>query len=160
MSPFQEIKSVLRVRAIGMRGDVSLWNINTIFFRLYEESMRGKLLFRQPSLGLRGGEVRVPDAFHSEYTAMFPLTEDPPALPPGTEIVELPETMVASFFHRGDYEEIGGTYEKVLDWLRENPFRASGDVRELFLVAREPYGGGSQDDMLTEIQVPIKARRP
>jgi effector-binding domain-containing protein len=160
MIPFQSIKEVPRVRAIGIRGDISLWNINTIFSRLYQASMRGKLLFREPALGIRKGELRVPDAFHSDYMVLFPLTEDPRELPPGSEIIEIPGARVASFLHRGSYERIRFTYEKVLDWLRDNPFEIAGDVREVFLVAPEPHGAGSQDDNLTEIQVPIVERRP
>ena len=46
--------------------------------------------------------------------------------------------------------------EKVLDWFRENRYEVAGAPREVFFVAPEPHGGGTQDDMLTEIQVPIR----
>ncbi|RJP24988.1 MAG: GyrI-like domain-containing protein [Deltaproteobacteria bacterium] len=157
MTPFHEIKTVPRIRAIGLRGDLSLWSVDTAFTRLYDKAMEGRLMFRQPALGLRGGAVRIPDAFHSEYRVLFPLNQDPEREIPGAEIVELPEAEVASFFHRGPYEWIQCTYEKVLDWLRENRYEAAGETRELFFVAPEPHSGGSQDDMLTEIQVPIRA---
>jgi len=45
----------------------------------------------------------------------------------------------------------------VLDWLRENRYEATGEAREVFFVAPEPHSGGSQDDMLTEIQVPVRS---
>lgn len=159
MNPFQAMIRVPPVRAIGTRGDISLWNINTIFARLYEGTLRRKILFREPALGIRKGALRVPDAFHSDYIALFPLGEDPRELPTGSEIFEVPAVRVASFVHRGDYEGIQRTYEKVIDWLRENAYEAAGDVRELFLVAPEPHGAGSQDENLTEIQVPIIERR-
>jgi effector-binding domain-containing protein len=44
----------------------------------------------------------------------------------------------------------------VLDWLRENRYEAAGNTREAFFVAPEPHSGGTQDDMLTEIQIPIR----
>ncbi len=157
MSPFHGIKEVPRIRAIGMRGDVSLWNLDTAITRLYEKAMEGKLLFREPAIGIRKGGVRVPDAFHSDYRLLFPLNRDPEGPLPGTEIVDIPGARVASFFHRGPYEGIQRTYEKVLDWLRENSCEAAGEARELFFVAPGPHSGGSQDDMLTEIQVPIRA---
>ncbi len=158
MTPFHEIKQVPGIRAIGMRGDMSLWGVDTAFTRLYEKAMEGRLMFRQPALGIRrgGGGVRVPDAFHSDYEVFFPLNADPEEQIPGTEVVEIPGARVASFFHRGPYEWIQCTYEKVLEWLRENSYEAAGETRELFLVAPEPHAGGSQDDMLTEIQVPIR----
>ncbi|MGE5246843.1 MAG: GyrI-like domain-containing protein, partial [Verrucomicrobiota bacterium] len=101
--------------------------------------------------------VRIPDAFHSDYQVHFPLNQDPAEAIAGTEIVEIPEADVATFVHRGPYEWIQCTYEKVLDWFRENPYEVAGEPRELFFVAPEPHSGGSQDDMLTEIQVPVRA---
>jgi effector-binding domain-containing protein len=157
MTPFQEIKTVPRIRAIGMGGDMSLWDVDTAFSRLYDKAMEGRLMFRQPALGLRHGGLRVPDAFRSDYHVLFPLNSDPEGEVPGTEILELPEAEVASFIHRGPYEWIQCTYEKVLDWLRESRYEVAGEAREVFFVAPEPHSGGSQDDMLTEIQVPIRS---
>ena len=156
MTPFHEIKVVPPVKAIGMRGDMSLWDVDTAFGRLYDKAMEGRLMFREPALGLRHGAVRIPDAFRSEYHVLFPLNEDPEVVVPGAEIVDIPGAEVASFVHRGPYEWIQCTYEKVLDWLRENGYEQAGEVREVFFVAPEPHSGGSQDDMLTEIQVPIR----
>ena len=157
MTPFQEIKYVPPVRTIGMRGDMSLWDIDTAFGRLYDKAMEGRLMFRQPAIGVRRGEIRIPDPFRSEYQVLFPLNEHPGAAIPGAEVVDLPGAEVASFIHRGPYEWIQCTYEMVLDWLRENRYEAAGEVREVFFVAPEPHSGGSQDDMLTEIQVPIRS---
>ena len=157
MTPFHEIKKVPRVRAIGMGGDMSLWDVDTAFTRLYDKAMEGRLMFRQPALGVRHGDLRIPDPFRSEYHVLFPLNQDPERGVPGTEIVELPEAEVASFIHRGPYAWIQCTYEMVLDWLRENRYEAAGEAREIFFVAPEPHSGGSQDDMLTEIQVPVRS---
>lgn len=157
MTPFHEIKQVPRFRAIGMRGDMSLWDVDTALTRLYEKAMEGRLMFRQPAYGIRSGGVRIPDPFHSDYQVLFPLNGEPEGTLPETEIVEVPEARVAAFVHRGPYEWIQCTYEKVLDWFRENPYEVAGEPREVFFVAPEPHGGGSQDDMLTEIQVPIRA---
>ena len=156
MTPFQEIKKVPGIRAIGMGGDMSLWDVDTAFTRLYDKAMDGRLMFRQPALGVRHGGLRVPDAFRSGYHVLFPLNRDPEQVVPGTEIVNLPEAEVASFIHRGPYEWIQCTYEMVLDWLRENRYEAAGETREIFFVAPEPHSGGSQGDMLTEIPVPVR----
>jgi effector-binding domain-containing protein len=156
MTPFHGIKTVPGVKAIGMRGELSLWDVDTAFSRLYDKAMERRLMFRQPAIGVRRGKVRIPDAFRSEYHVLFPLNEDPGAEIPGAEIVELPAAQVASFVHRGPYEWIQCTYEMVVDWLRENRYEPAGEAREVFFVAPEPHSGGSQDDMLTEIQVPIR----
>jgi effector-binding domain-containing protein len=158
MTPFREINKVPAVKVVAWRGDVSLWNIDTAFSRLYDKAMERKLMFRQPAIGIRHGGVRIPDPFHSDYEIMFPLTADPGVPVPGTCVKELPEQEVASFVHRGPYHWISCTYEKVLDWLRENRYEVAGNPREVFFVAPEPHSGGTQDDMLTEIQIPIRLR--
>lgn len=158
MTPFHEIKKVEAMKAIGVRGDVSLWSVDTAFTRLYEKAMENKLMFKQPGIGIRRGGVRVPDAFGADYEVLYPLSEEPPADLRGAEVLTLPEQEVASFVHRGPYHWIQCTYEKVLDWLRENRYVVAGDPREVFFVAPDPHGGGTQDDMLTEIQVPIRLR--
>jgi effector-binding domain-containing protein len=156
MTPFQEIKTVPPVKAIGLQADVSLWNVDTAFTRLYESAMEGKLRFHQPGFGIRRGEAGLPDPFRSDYEVCFPLDGEPRDAIPGTGIRELPAQKVASFIHRGPYHWISCTYEKVLDWLGENRYEVAGEIREVFFVAPEPHSGGTQDDMLTEIQVPVR----
>ena len=158
MNPFQEIKTVPAMKVIAWRGDVSVWGIDTAFSRLYDKAMERKLRFRQPAVGVRHDGVRVPEPFHADYEIMFPLTADPGEEGPRADVKDLPEQEVASFIHRGPYHWIPCTYEKVLDWLRDNRYEVAGEPREVFFVAPEPHSGGTQDDMLTEIQVPIRLR--
>lgn len=158
MTPFHEIKKVPAMKVLAWRGDVSMWGIDTAFSRLYDSAVERKILFRQPAVGIRHGGVRVPGPFHADYEIMFPLTADPGERIPGADVKEIPEQVVASFVHRGPYQWIPCTYEKVLDWLGENRYEVAGDPREVFFVAPEPHSGGTQDDMLTEIQVPIRLR--
>jgi len=76
MTPFQKIKTVPAVQAIGMRGDMSLWDVDTAFGRLYDKALEGRLMFREPAIGVRHGKFRIPDAFRSEYHVLFPLNEN------------------------------------------------------------------------------------
>jgi effector-binding domain-containing protein len=158
MTPFREIRNVPPMKAIGARGNVSLWDVDTAFSRLYDKALGQKLLFRQPGLGIRRGELRAPEAFEADYEVLFPLVGEFPDKVEGMEVLDLPGEEVACFIHRGPYERIGCMYEKVLDWLRENRYEVAGETREIFFVAPEPHAGGTQDDMLTEIQVPIRLR--
>jgi effector-binding domain-containing protein len=155
-TPFHEIKKVPAMKAIGCRVDVSLWNVDTAFSRLYDKAMEHKLMFREPALGIRREGLGMPDAFHADYVVLFPLEGVPEGDVPGAEILDLPGQEVASFYHRGPYDWIPCTYEKVLEWLRENRYVVAGEPREVFFVAPEPHAGGTQDDMLTEIQVPVR----
>lgn len=156
MNPFQEMKKVPPMKAVAWRGDLSLWNVDTAFSRLYEKAMEQKLMFREPAIGLRHEGVGIPEMFHSDYEILFPLAGEVPEPVPGAEIRELPEQEMASFVHRGPYQWIQCTYEQVLEWLRENRYEAAGVPREVFFVAPEPHSGGTQDDMVTEIQVPVR----
>jgi effector-binding domain-containing protein len=155
-TPFHEIKNVPPMKAIGCRVDASLWNVDTAFSRLYDKAMEHKLMFREPALGIRREGLGMPDAFHADYEVLFPLEEEPEGKVPGAEILDLPGQQVASFYHRGPYHWIPCTYEKVLEWLGENRYVVAGEPREVFFVAPEPHAGGTQDDMLTEIQVPVR----
>jgi len=159
MTPFHELKQTPPRRAIGVRGTFSLWEVDTVLARLYDLAVAHRLVFRQPAIGIRHGAPGVPDPFASDYEVLFPLPGEAQAIaPPGTALREIPGGTVASFFHRGPYEWIPCTYEKVLDWLRENGYEVAGEVREIFFVAPDPHSGGTQDDMLTEIEVPVRAR--
>jgi effector-binding domain-containing protein len=155
-TPFHEIKKIPAMRAIGCRANVSLWDVDTAFSRLYDKALEHKLMFREPGLGIRREGLVLPDAFLADYEVLFPLTGEPEGEVPGAEILDLPEREVASFVHRGPYHWISCTYEKVLEWVRENRYVVDGEPREVFFVAPDPHAGGTQDDMLTEIQVPIR----
>ncbi len=158
MTPFLEIKRVPPMKVVAWRGDISVWGIDTAFSRLYDKAVEQRLLFRQPAVGVRHDGVRVPEPFHADYEVMFPLAADPGGPVPGAVVKELPAQEMASFVHRGPYHWIPCTYEKVLDWLGENRYEVAGNPREVFFVAPEPHSGGTQDDMLTEIQVPVRLR--
>lgn len=160
MDPFLEIKKVPAVRAVGWRGRLSVWNIDTAFSRLYDRALESRYMFREPALGIRHGGPGFPASFDADYEVLFPLPEDPYGSVPPSEIREIPGATVAAFLHRGPYEWISCTYEKVVDWLRENRYVEAGAPREVFFVAPEPHSGGTQDDMLTEIQIPILLRSP
>ncbi len=158
MNPFQGIRKVPAMKAVGMRVDLSVWGIDTAFTRLHDLALERKWVVRQPAIGIRHDGVRVPDSFGADYEVLFPLAgeEDVPRDTEGVRVAELPEEEAACFVHRGPYSWISCTYEKVLDWLRENRYEVAGPPREVFFVAPEPHSGGTQDDMITEIQVPVR----
>ena len=156
MSPFHGIRDVPPMRALGWRGDVSVWGIDTAFSRLYDRAVEKKAMFKEPAVGIRHEGLGLPDPFKSDFEILFPIVEGFRETEEAFAVRALPAVKVAVFVHRGPYEQISRTYEKVLDWFRENRYEVAGAPREVFLVAPEPHGGGTQDDMLTEIQVPIR----
>jgi len=75
---------------------------------------------------------------------------------PGAGVVDLPG-------RRWRPSSIGAPtsgFSAPMKWCRlapGEPVRSRGEAREVFFVAPEPHSGGSQDDMLTEIQIPIRS---
>lgn len=68
----------------------------------------------------------------------------------------LPETQVASIFHKGSYNELARTYRNVLRYVEENGYEICGNIRENYIDG--VWNKDSQEEWLTEIQVPVKKR--
>ncbi len=156
MTPLRESRKSSAMRAIGWRADVSPWGVDTAFSRACDATPMTKANVDEPALGMRPGAPGMPDPFRSDDEIAFPLIE---AFTDAGEAAGPRERRcagVAVFVHRGPYARISCTYEKVLDWLRQNRYEVAGAPREFFIVAPDPHARGTGDDMLTEIEVPIR----
>ena len=69
------------------------------------------------------------------------------------EVKNLKPVKVASLVHKGSYESIGEGYEKILTYVREKRLEVDGSMMDLYL--NDP-NSVKPDDILTEIQIPIK----
>ena len=68
---------------------------------------------------------------------------------------ELPAIeQAASIIHEGSYEDVGGTYSQLLQWVEANGYRITGPVREVYLEGPEPDRDPSA--YVTEIQFPVE----
>lgn len=72
------------------------------------------------------------------------------------KIRELPAANVAAARHEGSYSGIGDTYEKLLSWIQENGYEATGPARELYLTNPSQH---ADDDLLTEVQMVVVDKR-
>ncbi len=70
------------------------------------------------------------------------------------KIKYLPEIHVISVLHKGPYQKVGFAYEKILKYLNNQNLIAAGPSRELYL--KTPEQIDSEDELLTEIQLPIE----
>ena len=76
---------------------------------------------------------------------------------PGTQEVQvytLPETLVVSFVHQGDFKEFQIGHKVVVKWIEENGYRAAGGYREIYL----KHDPAHLSDSVTEIQFPVLPR--
>jgi effector-binding domain-containing protein len=72
---------------------------------------------------------------------------------PSFEVKNLPEHKAASLVHKGSYETIGMAYKKLYEYIVMNDFEMSGPMMDIYL--NDP-NTVEPDDILTEIQAPIK----
>lgn len=86
---------------------------------------------------------------HVSYVA-----EPTPVPGDGYEIVELPAiATAATILHHGDMTGIGDSWTRLLETLVADGYRATGDVREVYLVAEGHEPG---PDWVTELQVAVE----
>lgn len=74
----------------------------------------------------------------------------------GTElikIVDLFEHTVLSGIHKGDYDNILESYEKMVDFASKNNFDIIGSPKEILI--KSNYNKDDNEELLTEIQLPI-----
>lgn len=72
---------------------------------------------------------------------------------PGFDILELPETEVATLVHLGDMTDIASSWQALHAWLEANGYTPSGPCREVYL---EAPGEDPGPDWVTELQQPVQ----
>ncbi len=71
------------------------------------------------------------------------------------KVYELPtvEKMVC-IVHKGPFSTISGTYEALYDWIRQNGYKISGPLREIY--HKGEWITDDPEEYITELQVPIE----
>lgn len=67
---------------------------------------------------------------------------------------EFPEVEVASIYHKGPYALLPKAYSEILRFIDENGYEINGNIRENYIDGI--WNKDSEDEWLTEIQIPIK----
>lgn len=70
---------------------------------------------------------------------------------------KLKPVRVACTYHKGGYSSIREAYAFVLSWIEENGYRMTEPVRERYIDG--VWNKESEDEWLTEIQVPVEVNR-
>jgi DNA-binding transcriptional MerR regulator/effector-binding domain-containing protein len=97
-------------------------------------------------------EYRPDDA---DLEACMPVRR-PKAEVPGISIRELPGGKCVSLVHKGPYDQLGRSYARVLDYIRDKGYEALLPSREVYLKGPGMIFRGNPHKYLTEIQVLIK----
>jgi DNA-binding transcriptional MerR regulator/DNA gyrase inhibitor GyrI len=97
-------------------------------------------------------EYRPDDA---DLEACMPVRR-PKAEVPGISVRELAGGRCVSLVHKGPYDQLGRSYARVLDYIREKGYEALLPSREVYLKGPGMIFKGNPQKYLTEIQVLIK----
>lgn len=69
---------------------------------------------------------------------------------------DIPAVTVVSVLHRGAYENLGNAYAYAMQWVEQNGYTISDNVRESYIDGI--WNKEHIDDWLTEIQVPVQKK--
>lgn len=66
---------------------------------------------------------------------------------------EFPEVQAACIFHKGSYNNLSQSYERLLNYIEENSYEIFGDFRESYIDG--VWNKSDESQWLTEIQIPV-----
>ena len=68
----------------------------------------------------------------------------------------MPEIQAACIFHKGRYDKLSVSYKILLSYIEENGYDICGNIRESYIDG--VWNKDSEEEWLTEIQIPIEKR--
>lgn len=141
---------------VGMRRKAHYKDIAKMLPSLFEYAMKQGARIIGPPMFL-WHEKSVENAMKADETGSADIEICVPLaakIPETVEIkcYELPGGPMAKIVHKGPYEAMEPTYEKLFAWINENGKTLSGPIREAYL--NDPREVGTQE-ILTVIYAPI-----
>lgn len=91
----------------------------------------------------------------ADFEACMPIRKSKEA--EGISVRQLPAGRCISLLHRGPYEQLGRSYEKVLRYAKDNNLELEIPSREVYLKGPGMIFKGNPKKYLTEIQILIKS---
>jgi DNA-binding transcriptional MerR regulator/effector-binding domain-containing protein len=118
----------------------------------------GKTLGRQiagkPLCLFYDGEYREGDA---NFEPCMPIRKLIPSN--GISVHELPAARCATLIHHGPYEDVKGSYAKLLKYVNEQGYKILLPTREVYVKGPGMIFRGNPKNYVTEIQIPIEQKR-
>jgi effector-binding domain-containing protein len=74
----------------------------------------------------------------------------------GVSVRELPGGRCVSLLHRGPYDDLGRSYQKVFEYMERKGLKPALPSREVYLKGPGMIFRGNPRKYLTEIQVPVE----
>jgi len=71
----------------------------------------------------------------------------------GLAIKRIPMVRVATTMHQGPYEQVAGTYARLIGWMAEQSLEMAGPPMEAYL--NDPYEV-PPEEILTEVMIPVR----
>jgi DNA-binding transcriptional MerR regulator len=93
----------------------------------------------------------------ADFEACVPLKKQKEVA--GASVRELPGGKCVTLLHKGPYEELHGTYERILKHVKEKGYGIAGPIREVYLKGPGMIFRGNPKKYLTEIQIPVESAR-
>jgi DNA-binding transcriptional MerR regulator len=97
------------------------------------------------------GEYREDDA---DFEPCFPVRKEMKV--EGAAVHALPGGRCVTLVHRGPYEELGRSYERVLRYAKDHGYAVTLPTREVYLKGPGMIFRGNPRNYLTEIQLPVE----
>ncbi|HDL52891.1 MAG TPA: GyrI-like domain-containing protein [Proteobacteria bacterium] len=152
-----EIKDVGPLKVASVDGEGTYREIGSVLMDLFRWVLeRGEKVVSYP-MALFPGLSEDGPAGDVCFEACIPV--DPETVVKGgggVTIRELPAATVAFVKHRGPLNEVGKTYDRILSWAGDNGYMTGEPTRELYLTNPMQF---EEKDLITEVQVPVKAVR-
>ena len=90
----------------------------------------------------------------ANYEACMPIKKGKPV--DGIDVRELPGGRCVTLLHKGPYEQLGRSYQKILGYVKEKGYEVSVPCREVYLKGPGMFLKGNPKNYLTEIQFMIE----
>jgi len=72
---------------------------------------------------------------------------------------ELPGGKCVALLHKGPYEELHGSYERIMKYVKEKGYSVAAPPREIYLKGPGMIFRGNPKNYITEIQLPVEVSR-
>jgi DNA-binding transcriptional MerR regulator/effector-binding domain-containing protein len=90
----------------------------------------------------------------ADYETAMPIKKGKPVA--GIDVRELPGGKCVSLLHKGPYDQLGRSYEKILAYVKEKGYMIESPCREVYLKGPGMIFKGNPKNYLTEIQMLIE----
>jgi effector-binding domain-containing protein len=111
----------------------------------------GRFICGKPFCLYYDGEYREDDA---DFETCMPIRQARQV--EGISVRELPGGRCVSLLHKGSYEQLGRSYAKIGEYVKEKGYKTVLPTREVYLKGPGMIFRGNPNKYLTEIQIPIE----